>query len=95
MTTTGAWEPAWNTNGRELFFISSRQELCAVEVERSGDAVRFGPPRVLFKMETVAHTTVRRYAPLPDGKRFIVLTAVSLGVPQRMNAVVNWRSALP
>ncbi len=95
VTTTGGWEPAWNTNGKELFFISSRQELCAVEVDRSGGAVRFGPPRVLFKLETVAHTTVRRYAPLADGKRFIVLFAESLRVPQRMNVLVNWRSALP
>jgi eukaryotic-like serine/threonine-protein kinase len=95
VTTTGGWEPAWNTNGRELFYISSRQELCTVQVDRTGDVVRFGPPRVLFKLEAVAHTTVRRYAPLPDGERFVVLVAESLRVPQRMNVLVNWQSALP
>jgi hypothetical protein len=38
-----------------------------------GDSLRFGASRVLFRAEQpsrVAH----RYAPLPDGKRFVLLT---------------------
>jgi eukaryotic-like serine/threonine-protein kinase len=95
VTTTGGWEPAWRADGRELFFMSSQEELCAVDVDQSGGTVRFGPPRVLFKLDTTAHTTVRRYAPLPDGQRFVVLTSESVRLPQRMNVLVNWRSALP
>jgi Tol biopolymer transport system component/DNA-binding winged helix-turn-helix (wHTH) protein len=95
VTTAGGWEPAWSANGRELFFISSREELCAVQVDRTGGTVRFGPQRVLFKLHTTAHTTVRRYAPLPDGERFVVLMSESFRSPQRMNVLVNWRSALP
>jgi Tol biopolymer transport system component/DNA-binding winged helix-turn-helix (wHTH) protein len=94
VTTTGGSEPMWRADGRELFFLSSHDELCAVDVIRSGRSVHFGPTRVLFKLRNLPNT-VRRYAPLPDGQRFIVLTTVSHLAAQRMNVLVNWRSALP
>jgi hypothetical protein len=84
----------WRADGRELFFLSSRDELCAVDVIRSGGTVRFGPSRVLFTPPNLPKM-FRRYAPLPDGQSFIVLTTVSHLTAQRMNVLVNWRSALP
>ena len=88
----GGSEPIWRANGRELFFLSSRGELCAIEVTRSGETVRFGQPRVLFKPQNLPNVT-RRYAPLPDGQRFVVLASVSSGSSQEITVLVNWRSA--
>jgi Tol biopolymer transport system component/DNA-binding winged helix-turn-helix (wHTH) protein len=93
-TTTGGVEPMWRADGRELFFLSSRDEICAVDVIRSGGTVHFGPPRVLFKLKNLP-IAFRRYAPLPDGQSFVVLTAESHLAAQRMTVLVNWRSALP
>ncbi len=48
--------------------------------------------------ETIAWSkcnAVRRYAPLPDGQSFVVLTAASHLAAQHMTVLVNWRSALP
>jgi hypothetical protein len=87
-------EPIWCADGRELFFVSSREELCIVDVNRSGGTVHFGPSRVLFSLQNLPNT-FRRYAPLPDGQSFIVLTAESHRVAQRLTVLVNWRSALP
>jgi len=92
VTTTGGVEPMWRADGRELFFLSPRDELCVVEVIRSGGAVRFGPPRVLFRLQNLPNT-FRRYAPLPDGQSFVVLTAAPHEAAQRMTVLVNWRSA--
>jgi hypothetical protein len=81
-------------DGRELFFLSPRNELCAVDVDRSGGRVHFGSPRTLFKLPYLSHA-LGRYAPLPDGKSFVMLTAQSPLAGQRMTVLVNWRSTLP
>ena len=89
----GGTEPMWRADGRELFFISPRDELCAVDVTSVGGAVRFGSPHVLFSPQNVP-STFRRYAPLPDGQSFVVLTASSPRSSQTMTVLVNWRSVL-
>ena len=53
----------WRSDGRELFFLSSRNELCAVDVIRSGRTVDFGPPRVLFTLPNLPNTFRRVRAP--------------------------------
>ena len=93
VSSSGATEPAWRADGRELFFVSSRDELCAVTVDRAGENVRFGQPRVLFRVNNPTHQT-RRYAPFPDGQRFMVLTEAPPAA-QQMTFLVNWQSALP
>ena len=93
VTSSGAAEPAWRADGRELFFVSSRDELCAVTVDRVGENVRFGHPRVLFRVENPTHQS-RRYAPFPDGQRFIVLSEAAQA-EQRIMFLVNWQSVLP
>jgi Tol biopolymer transport system component len=94
VTTAGGREPIWAANGRELFYLSTSDELCAVDVYREGGGVRFGPQRVLFKIHDLAYT-VRKFAPMPDGRRFIVITTDPHPTPQQMTVLVNWRSALP
>ena len=89
VTTSGGVEPMWRADGRELFFLSSRDELCAVDTTRVGGTVRFGPLRVLFKLQN---------PPVParsstDGQG--LLTAASHPAAQKMTALVNWRSTLP
>jgi hypothetical protein len=90
----GGEEPVWRADGRELFFLSARGELCAIDVKRSGETLQFGEPHVLFTPPSLP-TVTRRYAPLPDGQSFVVLTAISSGSSQEMTILVNWRSALP
>jgi Tol biopolymer transport system component len=94
VTTTGAMEPIWRRDGRELFFLSARDELCAIEVMRSSGTVRFGPVRVLFSRQDLP-STFRRYAALPNGQGFVMLTTPSPRTMQRMTVLVNWQSALP
>lgn len=93
-TFTGAVEPMWRGDGRELFFVSTRDELCAVDVHRTGGSVRFGTPRVLFALHNAPSTT-RRYATLPDGQRFVTLVAQPHLPAQQLTVLLNWRSALP
>ena len=94
VTTTGGVEPMWRADGRELFFVSSRDELCAVDVIRSGGTMRFGPPRIIFTLQNVP-IAFRRYVPLPDGQSFVLLMGPSHPTEQQMTVLMNWQSALP
>ena len=95
VTTTGAIEPAWSANGKELFFLTNRNEVASVDVLRSADGIRFGPLRVLFTRPMGPVDQVRSYAPFPDGQRFLLLTATTAPATQQLTVRVNWRSALP
>ena len=95
VTTTGAIEPMWSANGKELFFLTNHDEVASVEVVRSTDGLRFGPQRVLFTRPMGPVDQVRSYAPFPDGQRFLLLTAGSEAATQQLTVRVNWRSALP
>lgn len=94
-TTTGAIEPLWSADGRELFFLTNRDEVASVAVFRTADGVRFGPQRVLFTRPMGPVDQVRSYAPFPDGQRFLLLTAATAPATQQLTVRVNWRSALP
>ena len=94
-TTTGAIEPLWSANGKELFFLTNHDEVASVEVFRTADGVRFGPQRVLFTRPMGPVDQVRSYAPFPDGQRFLLLTATTAPATQQLTVRVNWRSALP
>jgi Tol biopolymer transport system component/DNA-binding winged helix-turn-helix (wHTH) protein len=94
VTSSGAIEPMWREDGRELFFLTRRDEVASVEVFRSSEGVRFGPQRVVFKRPGTVDQ-VRSWAPFPDGQRFVVLAPVSAPKPQQIQVRVNWRSGLP
>ena len=95
VTTTGAIEPMWRPDGKELFFLTNRNEVASIEVFRSPDGIRFGPQRVLFTRPMGEVDQVRSYAPFPDGQRFLLLTAATAPARQQLTVRVNWRSALP
>jgi len=78
----------WRADGRELFFVSANDELCAVDVDRSAGKPHFGQRRVLFRLHNPPNT-FRRYAPLPDGRSFVVLTTVSSPPWQQMTVLIN------
>ena len=93
VTTTGAVDPAWRADGRELFYVTPTNAVASVEVNNVAGAVRFGSPQVLFRRTDIADQA-RSYAPFPDGQRFVVLTEVSSPQRQQITVRMNWRSAL-
>jgi eukaryotic-like serine/threonine-protein kinase len=96
VSVAGGFEPIWRADGREIFFRDPEGRLVAVEVHRDGArGVRFGAPQVLFTPSPNMHWSVRIYAPFPDGQRFVIVTEAARPAPQKLTAIVNWRSALP
>jgi Tol biopolymer transport system component len=73
VSVSGGNRPLWRRDGRELYFVDAREELCAVSVPENG--ANFGTPRPLFKLlgsqQGVPPYTLD-YAPSSDGQRFLI-----------------------
>ncbi len=96
VSVAGGFEPIWRADGRELFFRDPEGRIVAIDVHRdTSSTIRFGAPHVLFTPSPRPHWSVRIHAPFPDGQRFLLVTEAPRPAPQKLTAIVNWRSALP
>jgi Tol biopolymer transport system component len=90
ISTEGGNEPAWNRNGRELFFRSG-SKMMAVEVTTQ-PTFSAGKPKLLFEGQYVpvqAGLMSTAYDVSPDGQRFLMIKA-NEQPPAQINVVLNW-----
>jgi serine/threonine-protein kinase len=95
ISTEGGTEPAWNPNGRELFY-RNREKMMAVEIttQPSFSASR---PRVLFEGKyELSPATSPNYDVSPDGQRFLMLkpNEQEASALTQINVVLNWSEEL-
>jgi serine/threonine protein kinase/Tol biopolymer transport system component len=91
ISTEGGREPAWNGNGRELFYRSG-DKMMAVDITTQ-PGFSAGKPRVLFEGRyEPAPGTTPNYDVSPDGQRFLMIKAgeSAQGAPTQINVVLNW-----
>ena len=74
VSSAGGVHPIWRADGRELFYLSPKDELMVVSVLNSGTNIKFEEPQRLFKAEVndIAITVASPYDVAPDGQRFLV-----------------------
>jgi eukaryotic-like serine/threonine-protein kinase len=91
ISTEGGTEPAWNRNGRELFYRSGDKMMAVDIATQPGFAP--GTPRMLFegRYET-APFPATNYDVSPDGQRFLMVkpTEQEQAAPTQINVVLNW-----
>jgi eukaryotic-like serine/threonine-protein kinase len=91
ISTEGGTEPAWNRNGRELFYRSG-DKMMAVEIATQ-PGFTAGSPRMLFEggYETAPFPSTN-YDVSPDGQRFLMIKPSEAGeaAPTQINVVLNW-----
>jgi Tol biopolymer transport system component/predicted Ser/Thr protein kinase len=91
ISTEGGAEPAWNRNGRELFYRSGDKMMAVDIAMQSGFAA--GKPKMLFEGAYVASPlTFSNYDVSPDGQRFLMLKPVEQAeaAPTQIVVVQNW-----
>jgi serine/threonine protein kinase len=92
VSSGGGGYARWRRDGKELFFVSSEEEMMVVEV-RTGASFEFGTPRPLFKLPPIPNTSYWYYDVAPDGGRFLVTyPVVTKQAPLAL--VLNWTAAL-
>jgi Tol biopolymer transport system component len=83
----GGSEPAWRSDGTELFYVAADRNLMAVPIRVTGKSFEPGVPKVLF---SVPGTSVRRsYAPSSDG-RFLIAKPLDDETAAPITVVLNW-----
>ena len=90
ISTDGGTEPAWNPNGRELFYRTG-DSMMAVPVTTQ-PSFSAGRPTVLFRGAYLASTfplTGTTYDVTRDGQRFVMIKDQATSLTQ-INVVVNW-----
>ncbi len=91
ISSEGGREPAWNPNGRELFYRSG-DKMMAVDIATQ-PSFAAGKPRVLFEGRyEPSLATAPNYDVSPDGQRFLMLkrSEAGEGAPTQINVVLNW-----
>jgi eukaryotic-like serine/threonine-protein kinase len=91
ISTEGGTEPAWNPNGRELFYRSGDKMMAVDIATRPGFAA--GKPHMLFEGQyQPAPATLPNYDVSPDGQRFLMVkpTESVEAAPTQINVVLNW-----
>jgi Tol biopolymer transport system component/predicted Ser/Thr protein kinase len=91
ISTDGGTEPAWNRNGRELFYRSGNK-MMVVDIATQ-PIFAAGKPRMLFEGPYVTTAaTIPTYDVSPDGQRFLMLKPIeqAQAAPTQINVVLNW-----
>jgi len=91
ISTSGAAEPRWRADGKELFFRGGGGILLAVDV-KSGATLETGPIRTLFQGSPVTSTTTTMYAVTRDGQRFLMAEpqGINTNTVEQLYVVANW-----
>jgi hypothetical protein len=89
ISTAGGIAPTWNTDGREVFFISPENKLMVVSVKVGADGLEPSAPRELFPLPVPSSSAGPSYQPGLDGQRFLVLTNPE-SASQSLTVIVNW-----
>jgi serine/threonine protein kinase/Tol biopolymer transport system component len=91
ISTEGGTEPAWNPNGRELFYRSG-DKMMAVDIA-TRPSFTVGKPQMLFEGPYMpTPLTNPNYDVSPDGQRFLMLkpSESAEAAPTQINVVLNW-----
>jgi serine/threonine-protein kinase len=90
VSAAGGGDPVWSRTGRELFYISSQNEMMSVQVA-PGAAFAISPPKRLFS--TTPYTPVGpvpSFDVSPDGSQFLMLRETAPAERNELVVVQNW-----
>jgi eukaryotic-like serine/threonine-protein kinase len=93
VSSSGGITPKWRRDGKELFFLDPQDNIVAVDVNTSGNAVKLGAPHTLFQAVGIQ----RDYGPYDvtaDGKKFLINSGNLKEGTEPLTLVQNWPAEL-
>ncbi len=80
----------WRGDGRELYFINAENEVIAVEIVRSGEALTIGKMQMLFRRTPI----MSEMRPFADGQRFLINRVIEPSEKDPISLVTNWTAKI-
>ncbi len=94
VSTNGGSDPCWREDGKELFYLSSDQQLMSMPLAASATTFEVVIPQSLFSVRLLLPVGPRNhYAVTPDGQRFYAITPIQGGSVGTTTVVVHWAPA--
>jgi eukaryotic-like serine/threonine-protein kinase len=91
ISTAGGVNPAWSHDGKELYYLSPKNEMMAVGVSTNSATLQAGTPKLLFQAHIMPPSYWRsNYVVSPDGRRFLMLVPAGETKQSSITVVVNW-----
>ncbi len=98
ISLAGGRLPAWQHDGKELYYISSDGKLMAAELKESQGSLQVAATRALFPAQgtfvNVGTYVNDSYDVFPDGKKFLLNNITTGETPAPLNLVLNWTAEL-
>nr|MCU0245795.1 protein kinase [Bryobacter sp.] len=91
LTTSGAIQPRWRKDGREIVVLGADGNLLALPVTAKGDEIVPGAPTQLFPTELFGRNASTHFAMTPDAQRFLLPDAGSAADQDPIHVITNWR----
>jgi serine/threonine protein kinase len=93
ISTHGGYSPRWSKDGKELFYVSSENQIMSSDVQLSPN-FEAKVPKPLFTFHPyvppgISGGWLDMFQPAPDGQHFLVNTAVTEELPS-ITVVFNW-----
>jgi Tol biopolymer transport system component len=92
ISTQGGRMPLWRRDGRELYFFTPQNRLMAVDIDASRAFVHSTPRELFGALFNGATAEDRFYAPMPDGKSFVV-DILKERTTSLLTLVTNWTAS--
>lgn len=92
VSTGGGRHPRWRGDGRELFFVSPREELMVAALRETGNSMEVGSPRPLFNIG-VNFSWSDEYDVARDGQSFLAIAPLRES-SKALNVILNWPSLI-
>ncbi len=91
-STEGGQSPRWSPRGDELFYVAG-ENLMSLKVSATGAFRIEGRPVKLFSNETGRRFKMQSFAPMPDGRRFVIPRPVG-DQSRSIILMENWQAEL-
>jgi Tol biopolymer transport system component len=85
----GGGLPRWRGDGKELYYLTGRGTMMAVEVHPKGDEFQSESPRELFQTHPIPFVW-NLFDVTPDGQRFLVNVPLEWASSPAINVLTNW-----
>jgi len=89
----GGTSPKWRRDTKELFYLDGSDNIVAVDVAASGDAVNLGVPHILFQSVGIQRD-YGAYDVSADGKKFLINSGNLAQGGDPLTLVQNWTAEL-